>query len=102
MQQKNGIVVRRAFRPDAEAMCVIYNAAIAERGSTFETEPRSVRDFEDRLADTRFPLLVSDSGQGVAGWAGLSPYSSRPCYAGIGECSVYVAVDAGVTGSAPR
>jgi phosphinothricin acetyltransferase len=86
--------VRRAASRDAEAMCAIYNGAIAERSSTFETELRSAADFEARVADDRFPLLVSDRGEGVIGWAGLASYSSRPCYAGVGECSVYVAARA--------
>lgn len=86
--------MRSASRDDAEPICAIYNAAIAERGSTFETEPRSAGDFESRIGDARLPLLVSDAGGGVAGWAGLSPYSGRPCYAGIGECSVYVSPEA--------
>jgi L-amino acid N-acyltransferase YncA len=85
------LVVRRAHRDDCGAMCGIYNAAIAERGSTFETEPRSADDFGHRVDDARFPFLVADAGGGVIGWAGLAPYSARPCYAGIGECSVYVA-----------
>jgi phosphinothricin acetyltransferase len=86
--------VRPASLEDAEPICVIYNAGIAERGSTFETEPRSAEDFEGRVDDPRFPLLVGDAGEGVIGWAGLASYSPRPCYSGIGECSVYVAVDA--------
>lgn len=28
------------------------------------------------------------------GWAGLARYSSRKCYAGVGECSVYVSAPA--------
>lgn len=87
-------VTRRAEPGDAEAICAIYNAALAERSSTFETEPRSARDFETRIEESRFQLLVSDSGKGVLGWAGLAPYSTRECYAGIGECSVYVAAPA--------
>lgn len=86
--------MRRAAPKDAEAMCVIYNAAIAERNSTFETEPRSPTDFEARIEEARFPLLVSDGGEGAIGWAGLASYSTRPCYAGIGECSVYVVASA--------
>jgi L-amino acid N-acyltransferase YncA len=50
--------------------------------------------FEDRIDDARFPLLVAEAAGAVIGWAGLALYSSRPCYAGIGECSVYVAVEA--------
>lgn len=86
--------MRPACLEDAEPICAIYNAAIAERGSTFETEPRSAGDFEERVGNARFPLLVGDAGEGVIGWAGLSSYSPRPCYSGIGEASVYVAPEA--------
>jgi|SRR5665811_2226203 len=88
------IVVRSAIAADAAAICAIYNVAIAERGSTFETEPRSSADFWPRIEDPRVPLLVGDVNEGIAGWAGLAPYSTRECYAGIGEASVYVAPQA--------
>lgn len=88
------IVVRKATAGDGEAICAIYNAAIDERGSTFETTPRTAADFEARSGDSRFPLLVSARAEEVIGWAGLSPYSNRQCYAGIGEASVYVAASA--------
>lgn len=94
MSGAEGLAARLALRDDAEAICGIYNAAIAERGSTFETEPRSAADFGDRVDDPRLPLLVGEVGGGVIGWAGLASYSTRPCYAGIGECSVYVAAEA--------
>jgi phosphinothricin acetyltransferase len=32
---------------------------------------------------------VVQSGDRVIAWAGASPYSTRPCYRGIGEFSVY-------------
>jgi L-amino acid N-acyltransferase YncA len=86
--------VRAARSADAGAICTIYNVAMTERGSTFETEPRSAEDFSKRIASERFPFLVVETGDGVIGWAGLVPYSDRPCYAGIGECSIYVAVEA--------
>jgi len=88
------IDVRSAIAGDAETICAIYNAAIAERTSTFETEPRYAADLEARIDDARFPLLVCDGGEAIIGWAGLASYSTRPCYAGIGECSVYVAAPA--------
>jgi phosphinothricin acetyltransferase len=91
--QSAGSDARPAIAADAEAICAIYNAALAERGSTFETEPRSAGDFTDRIADSRFPFLVAAAPE-VIGWAGLAPYSARPCYAGIAECSVYVATEA--------
>jgi L-amino acid N-acyltransferase YncA len=88
------LFIRRATAEDADAMCAIYNAAIAERSSTFETEPRSAADFEARIADRRFPTIVAAGARGVIGWAGLARYSSRLCYVGIGEASVYVAAPA--------
>lgn len=94
MAQPDGAVVRAATCADAAAICGIYNAALAERGSTFETRPRSADDFEGRIDDARFPLLVAAPSREVIGWAGLASYSSRPCYAGIAECSVYVAIEA--------
>jgi L-amino acid N-acyltransferase YncA len=90
----SGVEVRDARPGDAGAICAIYSAAIAERSSTFETEARPARRFSVRIEDRRLPLLVSGKGQDVVGWAGLTPYSTRACYAGIGECSVYVAPEA--------
>ncbi len=84
------IELRRATACDARAICAIYNTAILERASTFETTPRTAGDFERRIEDERFPLLVAVNGGQVIGWAGLAPYSDRHCYAGIGEASVYV------------
>jgi L-amino acid N-acyltransferase YncA len=94
MSETNGAAIRPATFADAGAICGIYNAALSERRSTFETKPRSAQDFECRIGKARYPFLVADTGQEVIGWAGLASYSSRSCYAGIGECSVYVAVEA--------
>jgi L-amino acid N-acyltransferase YncA len=86
------IKIRSARIDDASAIAAIYNQGIAERSSTFETNPRSTADLEQRLADiARYPLLVATSEAGeVLGWAGLSGYRPRDCYAGIGEFSVYL------------
>ncbi|MGH2713856.1 MAG: arsinothricin resistance N-acetyltransferase ArsN1 family A [Thermoleophilaceae bacterium] len=82
--------VRRARAEDCEAIARIYNEGIAERRSTFETEPRSEDDIQEWLASPDRPLLVAERDGVVAGWARISPYSSRPCYAGVGEGSIYV------------
>lgn len=94
MHRTNGVIVRPASLEDAEPICAIYNAAIVERGSTFEIEPRSAEDFDERIGAERYPFLVAEADDRVVGWAGLSSYSPRPCYAGIGEASVYVAPEA--------
>jgi L-amino acid N-acyltransferase YncA len=61
--------VRRARREDCEAIARIYNEGIAERRSTFETEPRSEGDIEEWLASPRYPVLVAERNGVIAGWA---------------------------------
>ena len=82
--------VRAAEASDCAAIADIYNEAIAEGRSTFETEPRSAADAEGWLDSGGPRLLTATSGGAVAGWAHLSPYSTRACYTGIAEGSVYV------------
>jgi len=85
------ILIRPAIDEDAEAIAVIYNQGIEDRGATFETEPRQVDEIAKRLADTaRFPIVVAVDGDAVLGWAGISAYRARACYAGIGEFSIYL------------
>ncbi len=85
------VVVRLASRSDAPAIAAIYNQGIANRGATFETTPRSTADIEAwfQHAD-RYPTLVVEQGGAVVGWANLSAYRPRACYAGIAEFSIYV------------
>lgn len=84
--------MRPATRPDAGAIAEIYNEGILGREATFETELRDGRDIETWIAAApRHPLLVASEEGTVAGWARTMPYSDRPAYAGVVECSVYVA-----------
>lgn len=83
--------IRPADSRDATAIADIYNQGIADRGATFETEPRPAADIVARLEDTeRYPLLVAVDGTSVVGWAGLSTYRPRACYSGIAEFSIYL------------
>ncbi len=88
--------VRPATMADAAAIAVIYNQGIRARIATFETEERSVEERRAWLAahDARYPVVVAtieeDGQERVVGWASASPYSSRACYAGVAEFSVYI------------
>jgi L-amino acid N-acyltransferase YncA len=92
------VQVRNARPTDAEAMAAIYNLGITERGATFETASRHAEDFAARIVENaRWPFLVASDETGrVLGWAGLSSYRTRECYAGIAEFSIYL--DAGARG----
>ena len=84
--------IRPATADDATAITEIYNQGIAERGATFESAPRRVAELLVRIEDqARYPLLVATGDDGrVLGWAGLSSYRPRDCYAGIAEFSIYL------------
>jgi L-amino acid N-acyltransferase YncA len=86
------IEIRAALPSEASSIAAIYNQGIEERAATFETTPRRVEDMLERIkAAERFPVLVAvDPNGSVLGWAGLSPYRARACYAGIAEFSVYL------------
>ncbi len=87
----------RLARPtDAERVADIYNQGIAGRGATFETAPRTAADLRARIqeAPDRFPVVVAHDAGAVVGWASIGAYRDRPCYAGVGEFSVYVDRDA--------
>lgn len=85
------ISIREAGESDARAIAAIYNQGIEDRGATFETEPRTAAEIAVKLAEhERFPMLVAVDGDRVVGWAGLSAYRPRDCYAGIAEFSIYL------------
>lgn len=85
------IAIRDAVALDAAVLASIYNQGIDDRGATFETEPRSAADMTAKLAEReRYQLLVITEDGMVLGWAGLSPYRPRECYAGIAEFSIYL------------
>lgn len=79
-----------AFQPaDWEDVAAIYSEGIAGGQATFETKCPSLEEWD--AAHLEFCRLVARSGNRIVGWAALSPVSSRPCYAGVAEASVYVA-----------
>lgn len=88
----NNLLLRQARTTDAVAITAIYNQGIAERCATFETEPRGVDDVRPRLDDqSQYPWWVAtDNNDVVLGWANVSSYRPRACYAGIAEFSIYL------------
>ena len=87
---------RIATPEDATAITRIYNQGIEESIATFETEPRSVEQIAAQLQEKgdRYPTVVVERDGEIVAWAGFGAYGSRPCYAGVGEHSVYVAREA--------
>lgn len=69
-------------------MQAIYQQGIDTKQATFQEKAKSWEAWDSStLPHCR--LVALRAGQ-VAGWAALSPVSSRPVYAGVAEVSVYV------------
>ena len=75
---------------DAAPIAEIYNQGIADRIATFETEPRTAAQIEEWLTGRNLVMVAETGETEVVAFAASFPYSNRPCYAGIGEFSVYV------------
>ena len=74
---------------DWPAVRRIYAEGIATGRATFDTE---IPDWEGWDAGhLAAPRLVAREDGAVVGWAALGPVSSRPCYRGVAEVSIYVA-----------
>lgn len=84
------VAVRPAEPRDAPAIARIYNEGIETRLATFETEPRTPGDIEQRIAAGE-PMIVAERSGAVVGFASVLPYSDRCVYQGVGEYTVYVA-----------
>ena len=83
------VQTRKALISDLESISRIYNQGISDRIATFESEHKTAKELEPWLG-SGFPVVVAvDKGEVVA-FAASFPYSSRLCYKGIGEFSVYV------------
>jgi len=76
---------------DWPRVCAIYLDGILSGNATFETEPPTWDQWDRNHLS--FGRLVARCEDTLAGWAALSPVSSRRCYAGVAEVSVYVAAN---------
>ncbi|HTS87203.1 MAG TPA: GNAT family N-acetyltransferase [Gemmatimonadales bacterium] len=77
---------------DWEAVRQIYAEGISTGLATLETRAPGWEEWD--LGHAPVPRLVALQGGEVAGWAALSPVSSRAVYRGVAEVSVYVRASA--------
>lgn len=85
--------IRLARHDDAAAIAEIYNTEVLDSTVTFDLEPRSVAQQRAWLEERSgtYAVLVGEDGDGLAGFASLSPYRDRPAYRTTVENSIYVA-----------
>ena len=92
------VEIRHAERRDAEGIRTIYNRFVTESTALFDLVPRTL-DEQVQWIDEHsggHPALVAvaadadDVPGGVVGFGSLSPFRTRPAYAGTVENSVYL------------
>ncbi|NUT47435.1 MAG: metalloregulator ArsR/SmtB family transcription factor [Saccharothrix sp.] len=83
------VTVRALTDDDWADVRRIHAEGIATGNATFDTETPSRRTLEAKWLPGHRWVAVVDGR--VAGWTAASPVSTRECYAGVAETSVYVA-----------
>jgi phosphinothricin acetyltransferase len=84
--------IRKMTIDDIGAVTEIYNEAILSTTATFDIETKSPEDRKRWFLahGSKHPVLVSEIGGSVVGWASLSRWSDRGAYDKTAEVSVYV------------
>jgi len=81
-------IIRQMTASDSEAVIRIYQEGMDTGQATFQIQAPVWSDWDQtHLPDLRFVAI--SNGQ-IAGWAALSPVSSRCVYAGVAEVSLYI------------
>ena len=85
-------MIRQMMESDSQAVLAIYGFGLETRNATFETEIPHWHEWDAR--HHTFCRFVFEDDSEIRGWAALAPVSSRPCYAGVAEVSMYIAGNA--------
>lgn len=84
--------IRSACVNDAEALLSIYSYYVENTAVSLELTVPTVKEFRDRISNTlnRYPYLVAEDGNGIAGFCYASEFRVREGYRFSVETSVYV------------
>ena len=84
--------IRKVNLADAAQIVEIYNYYITHTHHTFETEPLSAEDMQNRITATTvdYPYLVAEEDGEILGYANASRFRLREAYEYSAEVSIYV------------
>ena len=88
--------IRAVELSDADALAEIYNHYVLRSVVTFEEEPISGAEMEQRIGAVRsstLPWLVAETDGRAVGYAYASPWKTRSAYRFSVEVTVYLAPD---------
>ncbi len=91
------MMIRPAEATDVAAIAAIYRHHVLHGSASFETEPPSIEEMEQRRAALEaggYPYLVAEDGDVILGYAYAGPYRPRAAYRNTVENSIYLRPDA--------
>jgi phosphinothricin acetyltransferase len=85
-------MIRPVNTADAPAICGIYNYYIANTAISFEEDPVSVAEMEDRIrtVTAEYPWFVREEGSETLAYAYVHKWQERMAYRYAAELSIYV------------
>lgn len=85
-------MLRKVETTDAKQICELYNYYVAQTTITFEEEMVSEEQMKIRIlhVTSKFPWLVYEENNELAGYAYLSEWRSRTAYRHTAESTVYL------------
>lgn len=90
------ITIRKMEKEDWSAVLEIYVQGIQTDRATFSIACPSYAEWD--AAHVKSCRFVAEADGEVVGWAALTPFSSRECYQGVAEDSIYVSETCGGKG----
>ena len=83
------VTTREVTDADLPTILAIYAEGLATRNATFETQVPTAEQLRAKwMPGLAWVATIDDE---VVGWTAVMPTSTRECYSGVGETSVYVA-----------
>lgn len=96
------VALRLAGVQDAPALLEIYTPHILHTTASWEYEPPTLQEFEQRICTvlrSGFPWLVAQQGSTIVGYAYASRYGARKGYDFSAESTIYLAPQAAGQGT---
>ena len=84
----DGIGIRAMADGDWDEVVRIYVLGIATRNATFETETPTAESLHGKWIPGQRWIIERDDV--VSGWAAMTAVSTRDCYRGVAETSIYI------------
>jgi len=86
------IQIRTAKMEDIKGITEIYNDAIKNTISTFDTQTKTIEEQKEwfKSHGAKNPIIAAEEDKEILGWAALSQYSTKCAYSDFAEISLYV------------